>query len=256
MWKKFHLLSPVGALAAQGLNVLLLDMDPQGSLSQGFLGSAAVEGLRSNQTLAMLFDERSFFGNRNQIVVPTAFKGISLCPANQFLAPFNAPEPESTGMLQYAIREFIAEQSGFDVVLIDCPPNLYRCSWTSMVAADHVVIPVPPEDFGTQGLRAVHQCVEQVKVLNPTLQTMNHLVTRCDGRLLIHRMYEQKLRGMYADSVMKTVIPEASAFKVALTRRSPVQYHDSKSKAAKLTLCLAREILDGITEDESKRKVV
>jgi len=248
----FHL---AGAFAAQGANVLLLDMDPQGSLSQGFLGSSIVESLESDQTLAMLFDEARFFAKRDQILRPTQFEGITLCPANQLLAPFNAPEPEKTGMLQYAIREFVAEQSGFDIVLIDCPPNLYRCSWTAMVAADQVLIPVPPEDFGTQGLRAVHQCVEQVRSLNPNLQDLKHLVTRSDCRLLVHRMYEQKLRDMYGKTVMETVIPEASAFKVALTRRRPVQFHDSKSKAAKLTNCLAREILDRIGTDESTRKV-
>jgi len=248
----FHL---AGAFAELGMSVLLLDMDPQGSLSQGFLGSEFVESLGSKQTMAMLFDENCFFESRDLLLYPTQYEGITICPANQTLAPFNVPEPEKTGMMQYTIREFLAEQHGFDVVLIDCPPNLYRCSWTSMIAADYVLIPVPPEDFGTQGLRAVHQCVQQARQLNPELRRLGHLITRCDNRLLVHRMYEQKLREMYGAMVMKTVVPEASAFKVALTRRSPVQFHDPDSKAAKLTLSLAREILDRISMDKRKRRV-
>lgn len=248
----FHL---AGAFAELGMHILLLDMDPQGSLSQGFLGSECVESLSSKQTMAMLFDESSFFESRDQLLHPTQFDGITISPANQTLAPFNVPEPEKTGMLQYAIREFLSEQHGFDVVLIDCPPNLYRCSWTSMIAADYVLIPVPPEDFGTQGLRAVHQCIQQARQLNPDLRRLGHLITRCDNRLLVHRMYEQKLREMYGEMVMKTVITEASAFKVALTRRLPVQFHDAESKAAQLTLSLAREILDRISLDERKWKV-
>ncbi len=248
----FHL---AGAFAELGINVLLLDMDPQGSLSQGFLGSEVVESLSSNQTMAMLFDETCFFESRDILFVPTPFDRITICPANQTLAPFNAPEPEKTGLLQYALREFLADQLEFDVVLIDCPPNLYRCSWTSMIAADYVLIPVPPEDFGTQGLRAVHQCVHQARQLNPDLRRLGHLITRCDNRLLVHRMYEQKLREMYGEMVMDTVVTEASAFKVALTRRRPVQMHEPQSKAAKLTLSLAREILDRISLDERKRRV-
>ena len=54
----FHL---AGAFAELGMNVLLLDMDPQGSLSQGFLGSEFVESLNSKQTMAMLFDELQQF---------------------------------------------------------------------------------------------------------------------------------------------------------------------------------------------------
>ena len=249
----FHL---AGAFAELGLEVLLLDMDPQGSLSQGFLGSETVESLRSEQTLAMLFDERAFFTSRDALLVPTPFERITLCPTNHLLAPFNAPEPERTGMLQYAIREFLAEQTRFDIVLIDCPPNLYRCSWTAMIAADYVLIPVPPEDFGTQGLRAVHQCVQQARHLNPKLRRLGHLITRCDHRLLVHRMYEQKLRGMYGEMVLSTVIPEASAFKVALTRRCPVQMHEPNSKAAQSTLTLGREILARAGIDVREPEVV
>lgn len=248
----YHL---AGTFATLGLRVLLLDLDPQGSLSQGFLGAEAVESLESQQTMALLFDESRFFDSRDHLLVPTPFERITICPANQTLARFNTPEPEQTGLGQYAIREFLSERVSFDLILIDCPPNLYRCSWTAMIAADYVLIPVPPEDFGTQGLRAVHQCVREARRLNPPLRRLGHLITRCDQRLLIHRMYARKLREMYGEMVLQTVIPEASAFKVALASRCPVQLHDEQSKAANLTLLLAREILDRINLDEPTRRV-
>ena len=224
--------------------MLLVDLDPQGSLSQGFLGPQLVESLPIERTVASLFDQRSFFADSSQIVMPTAFDRITICPANQHLAPFNTPKPESTGMFQFVVQEFIAEQEGFDIVLIDCPPNLYRCSWTAMVAASYVIIPVPPEDFGTQGLRAVHQSIQQVRRLNPQLRRLGHLITRCDQRLLVHRMYEQRLRNLYSEMVLETVIPEASAFKVSLARRRPVEFHEAGSKAAVLTRQLATELMD------------
>ncbi len=92
------------------------------------------------------------------------------------------------------IRDFIEEQTEFDIILIDCPPNLYRCSWTAMVAVDWVIIPVPPEDFGTQGLRAVHQAIQNARVLNPSLRRLGHLVTRFDGRLVVHRSNQHRAR--------------------------------------------------------------
>jgi chromosome partitioning protein len=128
--------------------------------------------------------------------------------------------------------------------LIDCPPNLYQCSWNALLASDYVVIPVPPEDFGAQGLRAVHQAIGNARRLNPRLRLLGHLVTRCDRRLLVHRSYQAKLRERYGPTVLQTVIPEASAFKVALACRKPVLLNDRASRAAKLTSCLAHEILD------------
>ena len=159
-------------------------------------------------------------------------------------------------MQQQVLREFLREQAAdFDVVLIDCPPNLYRCSWTAMVAADEVIIPVPPEDFGTQGLRAVHQSIEEARKLNPGLRRMGHLVTRCNNRLLIHQHFQQSLRQFYGHLVLETVIPEVNAFKVAVSARMPVEFHNPNSDAAHLTRRLSREILDRVNERAGRRKV-
>lgn len=240
----FHL---AGAFAQQGLRVLLVDADPQGSLSQGFFGSQRVENLPLVETVAAAFDESSSWCDATSAVRPTAWPAISLLPGNQHLAQFNVPSPERLGMEQFALREFLQPLSGFDLTLIDCPPNLYRCSWSALLAADYVVIPVPPEDFGAQGLRVVHQAIEQAELLHPSLQLLGHLVTRLDRRLIVHRTYERRLRQIYDDTVLATAIPEASAFKVSLACRQPVGLYSPRATAARLTWDLSREILDRIT---------
>lgn len=245
----FHL---AGALAQTGKRVLLLDLDPQGSLSQAFFGSQFVEQLTQHETTTSIFanDELALC---QTIIMPTSFSGLEIVPANQTLSQFNTPLPESLGMDQYAVRDYLDDQSQFDFVLIDCPPNLYRCNWSAMLASDWVVIPVPPEDFGTQGLRAVHQAVKNARVLNPQLRRLGHLITRRDGRLLIHRKYEQILRELYADLVFDVIIPEASAFKVAVACRKPVEMSEPSSRAAKLTRSLGREIVARIGAKTARR---
>jgi chromosome partitioning protein len=175
--------------------------------------------------------------------VATGFDRLSVLPANQALAPHNRPEPEREGLAQFLLRDALADIPGFDLALIDCPPNLYLSSWNAMIAADHVVIPVPPEDFGAQGLRVVHQAIDRAGQLNPRLSLLGHLVTRSDGRLAVHRAYELKLRGLYGGSVFEAVVPEASAFKVALACRTPVTFHTPSSKAARSVGRLADELL-------------
>lgn len=248
----FHL---AGGMVEAGKRVLLIDLDPQGSLSQGFLGSSSVELIEAENTVARLFTEQAFFAILDRLVVPTRFERISIVVANQHLARFNTPEPELTGMMQYSLRELLREAVEYDVVLIDCPPNLYRCSWLALVAADYVLIPVPPEDFGTQGLRAVHQTIEHARRLNPKLRRLGHLISRSDRRLLIHRAYEQRVRELYQGNVLETVVPEASAFKVSLASRSPVEFDMPNSLAAKLTRELTREILDRINDKTTSLKV-
>lgn len=240
----FHL---SGQFAAEGYRVLLVDADPQGSLSQGFLGPEFVEFLTPYETLATCFLESGAFVTLDQLVQPTGIAGLDILCANQSLARFNTPSPENTGLQQFALREFLSEaDADYDLILIDCPPNLYQCSWNAMIAADVVVIPVPPEDFGTQGLRVVQQAIEQAGKLNPKLRLLGLLVTRFDSRLVIHQQYQRKLRELYGDRVLETVIPEAAAFKVALACRKPITQFSHRSWAARLTSQLSREIFDRI----------
>ncbi|GAB5441351.1 MAG: ParA family protein [Fuerstiella sp.] len=235
----FHL---AGALAFAGHRVLLVDVDPQGSLSQGFLGSSVVENLPADETVAAVF-EHPTWRVPETVIRRTAFDGIHLVAANQCLVTSNVPQTTFHGMEQFALREFLQQQANVDVVLLDCPPNLYRCSWSALLAANGVVIPVPPEDFGTQGLRAVQQTVEFAQQLNPRLQSPRHLVTRRDQRLVIHRIYEERIRLLYPESVFQTVVPEAVAFKVALAARCPVQFDQPESTAAQVMRALADECL-------------
>jgi chromosome partitioning protein len=216
-----------------------VDADPQGSLSQGFYGSAAINALASSQTLAAIFDRGSATAD---LVEATSFAGLSVIRANHTLAPHNRASPERAGLAQFALDMLLRRLTGFNVILIDCPPNLYLCSWNALLAADFVVVPVPPEDFSAQGLRVVHAAVANAIALNRRLRILGHLVTRADSRLLIHRLYESKLRERFGELVFQSVIPEAVAFKVALTRRQPIHVFAPRSKAAQSIAGLGAEI--------------
>jgi chromosome partitioning protein len=245
----FHL---GGHYAKAGRSVLLVDADPQGSLSQGFFGSAAIEGLPAGESLAAIFDDATALA---PLVVPTAFPGLSVVRANAALGRHNCPEPETFGMKQFALASLLEEATGYDLVLIDCPPNLYQCSWNALLAADFVVVPVPPEDFATQGLRVIHQAVEHARRLNLRLALLGHLVIRADSRLLVHRAYEQHLRRLYGQAVLDTVIPEASAYKLALSARTPVSFHSPSSRAARLVRDLGDELLRRAAPPAERRKI-
>ena len=233
----FHL---GGCLAEQGLRTLLIDADPQGSLSQAFFGAEAVENLPPVETLASRFE--GSMSSAESLAAETQFPNLQIVRANRHLAPHNVPEPQKRGLVQWTIRTLLDQLPTFEAVLIDCPPNLYQCSWNAILAADYVVIPVPPEDFGTQGLRAVNLAIKQAQQLNQSLDLRGHLITRVDRRLQIHRHYIERLRDAYRDDVLQTTIPEAVAFKLSLTFRTPVTIQHPQTPAADSVRRLAREL--------------
>ena len=78
-------------------------------------------------------------------------------------------------------------------------------------------------------------------------------MTRYDRRLLIHRSYEERLRALYQQLVLDTVIPELSAFKVALACRKPVEFYSTKSAAAAAMRQLVAEIHARLAAKEKRR---
>jgi chromosome partitioning protein len=236
----FHL---AGSYAHGGRKVLVCDLDPQASLSQGFFGPAYVESLPKHVTVAALFDD-TLDPVPNEVIHGTSFPGIWVVPATNDLTDHNTPRPEESEG-QDALRDFLAEvKDHFDIVLIDCPPNLQLCSWAALLASDFVVVPVIPEDFSSQGLIYVQQAIDQAMTRkNPRLRLLGYMLTMCNRQLGIHKAYEKLLREQYGDLVLEVAFPLATAFKEAVSRRRPITEDKPKSVAAESILALAEEFL-------------
>jgi chromosome partitioning protein len=236
----FHL---AGAYALEGRKVLVCDLDPQASLSQGFFGPSFIESLPRQVTVAALFDD-SLDPTPGEIVHPTLWENLFIVPASNDLTDHNTPRPEDAGN-QEALRDFLTEvRADFDLVLIDCPPNLQLCSWAALLASDFVVVPVIPEDFSSQGLIYVQQAIDAAMIhRNPRLRLLGYMLTMYNRSLGIHRAYETSLRRQYGDLVLATAVPLATAFKESVTRRRPVGMDKSRSVAAESVKVLASELL-------------
>src|SRR5262249_53914997 len=92
-----------GYFARSGRRVLLVDADPQASLTKGFLGPDATSALEKTETLACLFDD-AFEPEPSRLVRGTHLDGVSLVPSSPLLDAHNRPEPGDSGQLQYAMK--------------------------------------------------------------------------------------------------------------------------------------------------------
>jgi chromosome partitioning protein len=233
-----------GTLARTGLRVLLVDNDPQASLTQGFWGPQATSAVDPASSVAALYDpDRPAVPAA--LVRPTGFDGLSIVPGSDHLTPYNVPACDLWAGSQDGIRDGLGELDGeFDVCLVDCPPNLHLCSWAALVASDAVLVPLQAEDYGAQGIAAVSVAIRAAQAsANPRLGLLGYLITMYDKRLGIHAGYETLLREGYGDDVFGHQFPLMKDFKEAVAARQPISHFRPKSAAAKAVRAIADEAL-------------
>jgi chromosome partitioning protein len=232
-----------GTLVQLGRRVLLIDGDPQSSLTQGFWGPDTARALDSSATLASVYRGDEPFPE--QVIRPSGIDGVDLLPGSRAVNDWNLPRPfEQPYEAQTCIRSFLdTVRDRYDLVMIDCPPNLCLCSWAALVASDFLIVPLQAEDYGAQGIMDVQDSVALVTSgPNPSLSLLGYLITMFNPRKTVHRAYEANLRSLYGSDVFATTIPHAADFPEAIAFRKTVAQHKPRGTAAKAIRALADEM--------------
>ena len=226
------------ALAEYGRKVLLVDFDPQGSLSVG-LGMNPHEIEMSIYNLLM---ERDV--TLEDVIVPTNVPGMDLLPSNIDLSAAEvqlvhevAREQTLSRVLQGAINEY-------DVILIDCQPSLGLLTVNALTASDGVIVPLECEYFALRGVALLKTTIDKVKErLNPRLQIDGVLGTMFDGRTLHSREVMERLVQAWGDKVFHTVIRRTVKFADSSVAGEPITTYASASAGADSYRQLAKEVL-------------
>jgi chromosome partitioning protein len=237
-----------GIFAEQGLRTLVVDFDPQASLTQGLVqgGVKAALALTSRNSLAGLFDPALDLSPKD-IVQHTRWERLDLAPASVDLNTYNLPNPTACSPdLQVALGHFLQEvRAAYDVILIDCPPNLNLLSFNALLASNYVLVPLQPESYGGQGIVHVMQFIELTRQSgNGNLSLLGLLMTMVVGRkLAIQQLYQEEIRKLYRDDVFVAHVPFLSAYKEAISSGSPINFYKETSEATRSMRVVAMEVL-------------
>jgi len=226
------------SLAENGRKVLLVDFDPQGSLSVGL-------GLNPHDielTIYNLLMQKDV--TLDEVVVPTGVPGMDLLPSNIDLSAAEVQLVHEVAREQTLQRVLAPALDQYDVILIDCQPSLGLLTVNALTASDGVIVPLECEYFALRGVALLKTTIDKVRErLNPKLEVDGILGTMFDGRTLHSREVMERLVSAWGDTVFHTVIRRTVKFSDSTVAGEPITTYASASTGADSYRQLAKEVL-------------
>ena len=231
-------------LAREGRNVLLVDCDPQGSLtvSLGYSQPDELDMTLTDLLAGVLMDKPAA---PEQGILHHA-EGVDLIPANISLSGME------TSLVNAMSREKVLKQyldtvkKEYDYILLDCMPSLGMLTVNTLAAADGVIIPVQAQYLSAKGMEQLLQTVGKVRrQINPKLKIVGVLLTMVDQRTnyarevsdLLCRTYGRKIR------IFSTDIPHSVRAAETSAEGKSIYLHDPKGKVAQAYAQLTKEVI-------------
>ncbi|MEZ5777091.1 MAG: AAA family ATPase [Paracoccaceae bacterium] len=228
------------ALAEEGLNILLVDLDPQGNASTG-LGVEAAQRVKT--TYDLLIEDVPL----DDVIRETNVEGLWICPSTTDLSSADialVANEKRSFLLHDALRQLAIDSYAFDYVLIDCPPSLSLLTVNAMVAAHSVLVPLQAEFYALEGLSQLMLTIREVRQsANPDLRIEGVVLTMFDTRNNLSTQVEDDARSNLGVLVFQTRIPRNVRLSEAPSFAVPVLTYDTMSKGSIAYRALAQELL-------------
>ena len=223
-----------------GLDVLAVDLDPQGNLSDYFDVPPDAE-----PTIADVLSGR--------VKAADAVHG-GVIPANLSLAESELVLGGKMGREMTLRRALRDVKRRHDLVLIDCPPSLGLLTVNALVAADHALVTTEAQYFSLQGVEQALELIDLARDnLHPDLEWLGVVLNIADLRTVHSREALAQLRERFEDAVFDTVIRQSIRYAESAERGVPML--DYRPELGSDYLALAEEILDRLGWDDERSRV-
>jgi chromosome partitioning protein len=224
------------ALANQGFKVLLIDIDPQGSLSE-------VLNIRVGNTQVF----HSLLNLEVPLAIQNVQKNLDIAPSDIELS---SAEKELSNKIggELRLRVAISKISkNYDFILIDCPPSLNILTITAMQASNGCLITTLPEQLAYKGLVVLLERISEVRaLLNPSLELDGIVFTMVKSNS-IHREYKELIRKQFSNlKVFDSEIKHLIDFQKAMIEHQTISVFNKNSEAASSYQNLGEEYLQSL----------
>lgn len=235
------------ALAQSGLNVLVLDNDPQGNASTAIgiehrsgtpsIYEVLVDGAPMSEAVQESPDVPNLF------CLPAT---IDLSGAEIELVSMVARETRLRNALDtYLTWRIDNGLEPIDYVFVDCPPSLGLLTVNAFVVAREVLIPIQCEYYALEGLSQLLKTIELIQAhLNPNLHVSTILLTMYDARTNLAQQVANEVRTHFPEITLRTTVPRSVRISEAPSYGQTVMTYDPGSTGALAYLEAAREVAE------------
>ena len=219
-----------GHLLKQGMRVLLVDLDPHGSLTAYF----GYDPDTLEDSVYQLFKGQGVeLGTMPQrILHQTSVDGLQLLPASTALATLDRQLGNQEGkglVIARALKELEME---FDYALIDCPPTLGISMVNALAACEHLLLPVQTEFLALKGLERMMRTLKMIMRARKNGLAYTIVPTMFDRRTKAATESLQALREKYNSDVWESVIPVDTKFREASKKGLPLSIMQPSARGA------------------------
>jgi chromosome partitioning protein len=215
-----------GWLAEDSKRVLLVDMDPQCSLSAYF----GFDPERIQASVYDLFMEPD--SSASHSVLPTSVKGIDLLPATPAMATLDRQLGQRQGQGLILSRALRRLEDNYSHALVDCSPSLGVLMVNALAAADRVIIPTQTEYMALKGLDRMLRTLGMINHSRSTRLPFLIVPTMFDKRTRASISALEDLRRQHGDELWQEVIPVDTQFREASRSGVPLPQHLPQSRGA------------------------
>ncbi|WP_291889878.1 AAA family ATPase [Cellulomonas sp.] len=235
------------ALAQSGLNVLVLDNDPQGNASTALgvehragtpsIYEVLVEGAPISEAVQQSPDVENLW------CLPAT---IDLSGAEIELVSMVARETRLRNALDTYLEWRIQNgQAPIDYVFVDCPPSLGLLTVNAFVVGREVLIPIQCEYYALEGLSQLLKTIQLIQAhLNPELHVSTILLTMYDARTNLAQQVAGEVRTHFPERTLRTTVPRSVRISEAPSYGQTVMTYDAGSSGALAYLEAARELAE------------